>query len=340
MLENFVELNFNMRYWIDNRNTTELSINLALEEYVLRHLDILDDYLLLYQNNPAVVLGRHQNLWEEVNLNFIMKNNISINRRISGGGTVYHDPGNLNYSFVTKFEKFKFNNYHFFTKPIIAALHSWDIKAELNGRNDIVIGDKKISGSAQFTSKDRMMSHGTLLFESNLHNLKISLNPERKNIQSKAIKSVKSGVANISDFLSKNYDIEIFKEKLLDHFFNSPQHQKLELSPTDWQHIQQLAEDKYQKWDWIFGESPKFTIRNSIRQKADNLRIQAEVVKGRISSIILSGNLFHDNQRAVLEQKLLHSRLDRSEMTDKLKEIELKTFWKILSREDFIELFF
>ena len=157
-----------MRYLIDNRNNTEPSINLALEEYAIRYLDISDDYVLLYQNNPAVILGRHQNLWEELNLNFIQKNNISINRRISGGGTVYHDLGNLNYSFITKFEKFKFNNYKFFTEPILTALHSLHIKAKLNSRNDIVIGHKKISGNAQFTSKDRMVSHGTLLYQSNL----------------------------------------------------------------------------------------------------------------------------------------------------------------------------
>jgi lipoate-protein ligase A len=304
MAYNLPELSSNMRYLIDNRNNSEPSINLALEEYALRHLDISDDYLLLYQNNPSVVLGRHQNIWEEVNLNFIKKNGISIFRRISGGGTVYHDPGNLNYSFITKFDKFKFNNYKIFTEPIIAALQSLEIKAKLNSRNDIVIGDKKISGSAQFTSKDRMVSHGTLLYKSHLINLKNSLKAERKNILSKAIKSVKSSVVNISDFLSKNYDIEIFKEKLLDHIFNSPQHNKIELSPTDWQHIQQLAEDKYQKWDWIFGESPKFVFNNTKRLPEGEITIDAKIEKGKISSLHLSGDLLETGQFRAIEKRM------------------------------------
>ncbi|MBN2366812.1 MAG: lipoate--protein ligase [Calditrichaeota bacterium] len=311
-----------MKFLFDNRDSTDPALNLALEEYAVRNIDISHDYVLLYVNSPAVVVGRHQNIYEETDILSARRYAVQLMRRISGGGTVYHDPGNINFSFVTRHEKFKFNNYRYFNEPVISALKAIGINAELNGRNNIVVGDYKISGNAQFTSKDRMVSHGTLLFDANLDRLNTILKPGSKEIESRAVKSVPSNVINIRDILKGQWNIAEFKKYLLKHIFDSEKNIPVhKFADEQWEEIYRLAENKYRQWDWIFGESPAFFFRNEISEGDITLTIELEVKKGRITQVKLNGSLMNSIYQKKLSDRLLQCRFDPEEIRTKLGEM-------------------
>ena len=279
-----------MKYLITNLDRADPAINLATEEYLVRHYDISHDYLFLYINQPAVVVGRHQNIYQEVNLQHILKNNIPILRRFSGGGTVYHDGGNLNFSFITRYEKFKFNNYRYFNQPIVDFLNNLGVPAEQTDSNDIVVRDKKISGNAQFTSRDRMVSHGTLLFNSDLNHLSDCLRVIAREITSRATKSRRSPVTNISDYLKETLTIEEFRERLIRHLFqDETEIQRRTIQKNEQEKILALADNKYRQWDWTFGESPDCSIKSSGETAGGQVHCQLEISKGHIKVVEFEG---------------------------------------------------
>lgn len=174
-----------MLYYIDaNDGINDPRINLAFEEYVLKHLNITseDQYLLFYINKPSIIIGRNQNTIEEINKDYVEDNDIQVVRRLSGGGAVYHDEGNLNFSFLAKDEGDSFSNFKKFTQPVVDALNKLGVPAELTGRNDLTADGKKISGNAQFTTKGKMFSHGTLMFDSEVENVVRSLKVKSEKI--------------------------------------------------------------------------------------------------------------------------------------------------------------
>src|SRR5690606_37828441 len=206
--------------FIENEGNTNPKLNLALEEYALRNFSTDNDYLLFYINEPTINIGRNQNTLEEINHNYVEENNIHIVRRISGGGAVYHDFGNLNFSFITNHDVKSLSNFKKFTAPVIKVLNSLGLNAELKGRNDIEVDDKKISGTAQFSTGKRMVSHGTLLYDTDLGEVVNALNVRMSKIQSKGHKSVRSRVANISEFLKESMKIEEFRQLLLEGLYD------------------------------------------------------------------------------------------------------------------------
>jgi lipoate---protein ligase len=248
-------------YLIKTPHITDPKLNLAIEEFAVRNLDTSKEYLFIYSNVPSIIIGKNQNPFQETNWPFIEKNNIEIVRRISGGGTVYHGPGNINFSFITQNSKENFNKYTRFLGPIVHTLNSLNVKARINKRNDLVIGERKISGNAQFTSRNRLLSHGTLLYKANLTAISKALNAPISKIISKSTKSVRSKVTNIYDYLEKKRDIESFKtiltQGLLEAFsFDG----YLEFDQIQWNEINSLAIEKYSSWDWNWGRTPKFNI--------------------------------------------------------------------------------
>lgn len=193
---------------------TDPRINLAVEEYALNYLDPGEEYVILWQNEPTVVIGRNQNTLAEVNGPFIKERGIHVVRRLSGGGAVYHDLGNLNFTFIVDAEKERVSNFEYFTRPVIQALASLGVQAEFSGRNDITIDGKKFSGNAQYWSKGRLLHHGTILFNSDLAVVQEALNVKVDKLQSKGVKSVRSRVTNIYPYLKTPITIEEFKEVL------------------------------------------------------------------------------------------------------------------------------
>ena len=188
-------------------------LNLAIEEYLFRYSG--DDIFMLWQNEPCVVIGKNQNAYAEINLDMLRENGVKPVRRITGGGAVYHDLGNLNYTFISAKQSDGID-FAYFTAPIIEALASIGVEATLSGRNDLLVGDKKISGNAQHTSEGRVLHHGTLLFDASLDFLSGVLTVDEEKIKAKAIKSTRSRVTNIRPLLKCDMTVSQFIEKISD----------------------------------------------------------------------------------------------------------------------------
>ena len=235
-------------FFIDNKGITDPRINLAIEEYALKNLDINESYLLFYINKPSIIIGKNQNTIEEVNQDYVEQNDITVVRRLSGGGAVYHDLGNLNFSFITKDDGDSFHNFKKFTEPVVKALGKLGIQAELSGRNDIMAEGRKISGNAMFATRGRMFSHGTLLFNSEMDHIVSALKVKKEKIESKGIKSVRSRVGNIADFLKEPMTIEEFRGFILTNIFEG--HSEIPeyvLTDEDWERNSQNLRRKISK---------------------------------------------------------------------------------------------
>ena len=242
-------------YFVDNKGITDPRINLAIEEYVLKTMDVnKDSFLLFYINEPSIIIGRNQNTVEEINTEYVDANGIHVVRRLSGGGAVYHDLGNLNYSFITKDDGESFRNFKKFTEPVIKALAEMGVTAELLGRNDILVEGRKISGNAQFATHGRMFSHGTLMFDTEIERVVSALKVKKDKIESKGIKSIRSRVANISEFMEEPMTIEQFRMEILKSIFEGEENvQYWELTEEDWDNIHALSAERYGNWDWNTG---------------------------------------------------------------------------------------
>lgn len=191
-------------YFVDNKGITDPRINLAIEEYLLKTMDVdQNPFLLFYINEPSIIIGKNQNTAEEINTDYVDSNGIHVVRRLSGGGAVYHDHGNLNFSFITKDDGNSFRDFRKFTEPVVKALQDMGVNAELSGRNDLLAEGRKISGNAQFATRGRMFSHGTLLFDTKMDEVVSALKVNKEKIESKGIKSIRSRVANISEFSTR-----------------------------------------------------------------------------------------------------------------------------------------
>ncbi|NOX86659.1 MAG: lipoate--protein ligase [Chlorobi bacterium] len=285
------------------RTQTDPYFNLAAEEYILKNFR--DDVVMLWQSEPCVVVGKHQNTLNEVNVQFVQKENIPVIRRISGGGTVYHDPGNLNFTVITtETNREKLIDFRKFTQPVITFLQTLGIRAEFEGKNNLVIKGKKFSGNSAHVYKNRVLHHGTLLFHSDLEKLGEAIRPELKEkINDKAVRSIRATVTNISEHLRKEMDIEEFKVKfkmfLLNYFSVN---EICELNKTDIQHINKLVSEKYSTWKWNFGYSPAYIFRNDI----EGLKVEMKVKNGKITDIIFMGDVKQKEKLTELLTDLPH----------------------------------
>ncbi|WP_210364645.1 lipoate--protein ligase [Bacillus sp. REN3] len=327
--------------FIDNKGITDPRINLAIEEYALKNLDINETYLLFYINEPSIIIGKNQNTIEEINTEYVEKNGIHVVRRLSGGGAVYHDQGNLNFSFITKDDGESFHNFRKFTEPVVTALKKLGVNAELSGRNDLLAEGRKISGNAQFSTKGRMFSHGTLLFDSEMENVVSALNVKKDKIESKGIKSIRSRVANISEFLSEKMGIEQFRSLLLKNIFEDREEiPEYVLTEQDWANIYELSKERYQNWDWNYGRSPKFNLQHSHRFPIGQIDVRFEVNKGVIEHCKIYGDFFGVGDVNEIEDKLIGVKYEKAEITKALDGLDIKHYFGNISKEDFISLIY
>ncbi|WP_017754287.1 lipoate--protein ligase [Calidifontibacillus oryziterrae] len=327
--------------FIDNEGITDPRINLSIEEFAVKNLNIEESYLLFYINEPSIIIGKNQNTIEEINANYVEEHRIHVVRRLSGGGAVYHDLGNLNFSFITKDDGDSFHNFSKFTLPVIEALHKLGVHAELSGRNDIVVNGRKISGNAQFATKGRMFSHGTLMFNSNIDNVVSALNVKLDKIESKGIKSIRSRVANISEFLSKEMSITDFKEHLLKYIFNSEDPIPVyRLTSNDWEQINQIADRHYNNWDWNYGKSPKFNLQKTKRFSIGQIDVRLNVNKGRIEVCKIYGDFFGIDDVTDIERIITGCRLEKNEITKALESVNFQQYFGDFNKDEFIELLF
>jgi lipoate---protein ligase len=327
--------------FIDNKGITDPRINLAIEEYALKNLDINETYLLFYINEPSIIIGKNQNTVEEINTDYVESNGIHVVRRLSGGGAVYHDLGNLNFSFITKDDGESFHNFRKFTEPVIEALQKMGVNAELSGRNDILAEGRKISGNAQFSTKGRMFSHGTLLFDSEIDHVVSALRVKQDKIESKGIKSIRSRVANISEFLSEPMDIEQFRSHLLKNIFSeSNDIPEYVLTEEDWSKIHELSKERYQNWNWNYGKSPKFNSQHSHRFPVGSIDVRLEVNKGVIESCKIFGDFFGVGDVSEIETLLTGQKYEKATIEQSLQDVNIPHYFGNITKEDFINLIY
>ncbi|WP_127534236.1 lipoate--protein ligase [Paenibacillus kobensis] len=326
--------------FIDNQGITDPTINLAIEEYVLRQLPMTDSYLLFYINEPSIIIGKNQNTVEEINSEYVEERGIHVVRRLSGGGAVYHDTGNLNFSFLTKDDGQSFHNFRKFTQPVIDALQALGVDAELSGRNDIQIGERKVSGNAMFATRGRMFSHGTLLFASEMEHVSSALKVKPMKVESKSTKSVRSRVANITEFLQSPMTIEQFRDELLRRIFGMEPSEvpQYKLTEEDWKAIRELSETRYRNWDWNYGRSPKCNIQNAYKFGAGIIDVRLDVEEGLISAIRVFGDFFGVGDVADIEQRLTGVRYEESAIMAALEGIEANYYFGNVTKEQFIDL--
>ena len=328
-------------YFVDNENVTDPRINLAIEEYLLRNILPDDDILLFYINEPSIIIGRNQNTMEEVNADYVTANKIHVVRRLSGGGAVYHDLGNLNFSFIAPNNAGNFTNFQKFTAPVITVLTDLGVNAELSGRNDILVDGRKISGNAQYNVGKRMVSHGTLLFDTDLSKVADALKVKASKIESKGIKSIRSRVANINEFLDSPLSISDFRESLIKHLFaDVASVRQYKLTSTDWVGINKLSAERYQNWDWNYGRSPAFNLQKVDRLPGGEIDARIEVEKGVITSIKFYGDFFGSKELVELEAMLTNIRYQREAIQEALSTIEVGEFFAKVSHEELLSLLY
>ncbi|MFS8578673.1 MAG: lipoate--protein ligase [Novibacillus thermophilus] len=322
-------------------DSTDPRYNLALEEYVFKHLKLEEDFIMLWQNEPSVIVGKNQNTVEEINVDYVEQHGIHVVRRSTGGGAVYHDLGNLNYTFITKADGTGID-FRKFTQPVIRVLNSLGVPAEFNSRNDIAIRGKKFSGNAQRVYKNRVLHHGTIMFNSKLEDVHNVLKVKAEKFKSKSVKSVRSRVTNISDYLPEPITIDEFKKLLLERLFleqDSPKREYL-LTEEDQAEIRKMMEEKYANWEWNYGYSPKFNYEKTDRFDGGTLQVRLNVVKGIIEECKIYGDFFGVEDVQDVENRLKGVRYDRAAIQEALQGVDLDPYFGGITRDELLSCFF
>jgi len=287
--------------------------NLALEEWCVRHMDPGAGVLLLYVNDPAIVVGKNQNVHLEADLAWARRRAVPVVRRISGGGTVYHDAGNLNFGFVRPYRPGTALDVAAMLEPVARALRAMGVPAERNARNDLLVDGRKVSGNAQFVSIRSMLCHGTLLFDADLDDLRAALRARTDGIDTRAVRSVPSRVTNLRPYLPAGTDLAAFRERLASELLGPDPEPPRRLDDVERAAIERLAETRYRTWAWNHGRAPRFTVRRSLGGADEAREIALEVEAGIVRSARFAAG--RDRRRlAHLAAHLTGARFDRGDL--------------------------
>lgn len=322
-----------------NHPSTDCFFNLACEEYFVRHSQ--EDIILLWQNKNTIVVGKNQNTLEEINYPYVMKHNINVVRRMTGGGAVYHDLGNVNFSIIRTTEKEHFNDYAYFTQPVCLFLQTLGLNVKLSGRNDLTLCGMKFSGNAQACFGSRLLHHGTILFDSDLTGLSNALNPSPLKIESKGIKSVRSRVTNLRPSLSLDMTVHAFKKSLSSYLLHSiPDLQEHSLTPEEMTAIQLLAESKYRTWEWNYGGSPPFTLSKSQKYPFGLVTLRLYIESGQLRTLKIYGDFFGRKEAGILEKKLQNTNFCYEDVVNALEFINISDYIDGMDNTAFCSLLF
>lgn len=317
---------------------TDPQLNLAFEEFVFNEMDKDESYFLLWQNDNAVIVGKHQNTIEEINQEYVKENNIKVVRRLSGGGAVYHDLGNLNFTFIVSEEGQDHFDFQTFTRPLVDALQSMGVNAEFNSRNDLAIDGKKFSGNSQYARRGRILHHGTILFDSKLTTIQSALNVKKDKIESKGVKSVKSRVTNIADYLNGEYTLADFKKALVAAMFKDESLVEISLSDEERQAVEKLKDEKYATWEWNFGKSPRYNLRKERKCDFGMITVLMQVEKGSINELHFFGDYFGNGDIQELEAIFMGAQPTEEALTPLLKSMDLGNYINGLDAKTLIDL--
>ena len=313
--------------------------NIASEEYLL-HRFPTEDLFLLYVNAPSIIVGKFQNTLAEINLDYVEEKGIKVVRRMSGGGAVYHDLGNLNFSFHTLLGQNDFGDFSFFTKPVLNMLNTLGVPAELKGRNDLLVDGKKFSGNAKLARHGKMIQHGTILLNSEMEVLGEALKVNPLKFIDKATKSNRGRVTNLIDYLPKETTTETLKELLTAEIIkNNPEAKRYQLSLEDLAGIEQLMEEKYETWDWNFGFSPQYNFKKAIKIPAGFIEVHLDVVQGIIEKAKIFGDFFASMPIEDLEVQLIGKKHQTTDLENLFTSMDLTLFFGKVTAEEILDAF-
>lgn len=320
-------------------------MNLAIETYLLKEKVFDEAAVFFYINEPSVIIGRNQNTVEEINADYVKEHDIQVVRRLSGGGAVYHDLGNLNFSFILP-DTEEFMDFATLTKPIVDALTALGIQdVALSGRNDLVIGDKKFSGNAMYRSGDRMFCHGTLLFDSDLSVVNDVLHVDETKLKKKGVASVRSRVTNIKEHLpedKQSMTIEDFQDALLKMLFYTDDISSIPvyvLTDEDMEHIEKIKETRYDSWEWNYGASPDFNLRAAHRFDSGQVEVRFLLRQNTIEEAYIYGDFFGSADVEEIETALVGISFTKEAIQKALAPFEMQDYFgRAVTKEAMIEL--
>ena len=326
-----------MRY-LKNPSTNPY-YNMAFDEYCLESLPIDEPVFFLWQNRPAVIVGFNQEVNTEVNLDYLKENGIDLVRRVTGGGAVYHDLENLNYTIVGRSEDLE-RDYPEYASLLAKALQTLGVPAALSGRNDILVEGRKVSGFAKRVCKNRLMVHGTLMYNVDVDVLTHVLNPSTTKLQSKGIASVRSRVANLCEYLPEIPDIQTFSQRLEEILSNNYTDTEYQLTETDLANIQRLTDKKFATWEWNYGRSPKATLVHSARLACGTVEIHLTLAENRIASCRFGGDFLGNLPASDVEKALTGIPYEINEIRKCLSKIEINRYFDRVLVDDLLEMMF
>lgn len=310
-----------------------------MEEYLFRNLELPDGCFMLWRNTPSVIVGRHQNAYEEVNCEYAERNQINVVRRITGGGAVYHDLGNVNFSFVESITD-KAIDFAVYNNKIIAALKRLGIGAELNSRNDIVINGRKFSGSAQSVYRGKVLHHGTLLYDCQLEEMAAVLKVDDGKFQSKGVKSVRARVGNIRDHLESAMSVTEFMAAMVQALTADSPAPEYSLTNQDIANIHTLYHPKYDTWEWNYGVSPPCNLIRARHFPWGKIEMRLNIAQGRIANIKVFGDFFGVEDVLWFEQELLGIAYNPQSVAAALANVSLAEYFGSVARDDILECLF
>lgn len=314
-------------------SSTDPYFNLALEEYVFEQMDKSKQYFMLWQNNNTIVVGKYQNTAEEINQEFVDERGIRVVRRLSGGGAVYHDKGNLNFTFIVDQANGQEFDFKMFILPVIKALERLGVFAEFNGRNDITIDGEKISGNSQYVKAGRLLHHGCIMLDSNLTNVADALRVKEAKFESKSVKSVRSRVTTINAHAPTRISMDRFKRVLRESILESAELTPYILTSRDMAAVKELRDKKYHTWEWNYGQSPTYTMRRDAKFPAGLITACLQIETGRIADIRFYGDFFGSNDIADLEHAMIGLALDDS-LGERVEGLHINTYIHGITAQD------
>src|SRR5690606_14505366 len=313
--------------------------NIASEEYLLSRFP-KEEILLFYINAPSIIIGKFQNTLAEINLDYVKEHGIKVVRRLSGGGAVYHDLGNLNFSFHTKAEDKDFTDFETFTRPVVKLLNKLGVPAKLEGRNDLLVDGKKFCGNAKTIKNMKMIQHGTILIHSEMSVLADALKVNPLKFVDKAVKSNRARVTNLIDYLPEGTTTETFKRLFIEEIKQDNEQVEIyNVDEKDIRAIETLAAEKYSTWDWNFGASPDYNFKKANKVPAGFIEVHLDVHKGYIEKAKIFGDFFASNAIEELEEKLVGVKHEEEALKKVLQESDLKAFFGNVTLEEILDIF-
>ena len=324
---------------MDNRlfyletHSQDPSFNLAFEEFVLQNRRT-GTYLLLWQNQNSIIVGLNQNTEAEINRPFVEAHGIRVVRRTTGGGAVYHDLGNLNYSFITDAADAEHLERKQFVRPIVEALRGLGVAAEASGRNDILANGRKVSGTAQRLLNGRILHHGTLLFDSNPEQIAGALRADPSKFQSKGISSVRSRVGNIRDFLDQDMDLPAFWAYLKRSLAGAGNLTEDSLTAEELAAVRRLQAEKYDTWAWNFGRSPAYNLTERRRWDGGTLEVRLQVEQGCIRDVVFYGDFLALRPNGAVVSALRGCPFRKEDVAAALRDLPMEEYFGGIRREE------